>query len=351
MTTQTIAIDPGFGNIKIAWFDAGGNIQTRVIPSVVGIGQVSDLRMLGLDRQRKRRSRPFTVSFGNISYLVGENVHRHAPPIEDLDHRRLSEGTVSQGLYYAALGQAINGHPTGVNLALGFPVELLKDKERAKAALQAVRSWLVGCHQFELDGRPVELEVEQIKVAAQPVGAYMDWGSDDNGQWIQGVEALKKPVAICDIGFNTIDLFSIEGGEIVDRSTQGDDLGMHRVAETVRSYIAENHRIDLSLHEADDLIRQYLKTGQVILSCADGDVDLSPVIGQALGQALIDIRTFIKKYWQTGRQFYKLIFAGGGTESWRAPLLRDNPVAYLPADPVTSNVRGLLKRARRIFKG
>ncbi len=348
MNTLILAGDPGFGNFKFAWLGKQNHIETCVIPSVAGIGQISDLSLLGLGRQRKQ-ARPYTVGWGGVEYLVGANVHRHAEPIEDLDKLRLTEGGVNRSLMYAALGQAVNGQPTPVKLMLGFPVELLKDKERARIALRALRGWLEGQHRFTVDGRAVDLTVLEVKGAAQPVGAYLDWGMDNAGQWVRETEALQRPVGVCDLGFNTLDLFSLEGGEVTDRETAGGDLGMHRVAATVKRFLYHNYRVELGLHRCDDLVQEYLKTGQVIFYCAAGDIDLSGVVQQALEKAFTDIREFIRAHWGGGAQFHTLIFTGGGAQAFRPQFLRYYPAAYLPADMVTSNARGLLKRAVRVF--
>ena len=49
--------------------------------------------------------------------------------------------------------------------------------------------------------------------------------------------AIKTPVAVADIGFNTLDLFAVENGQVIARFTDGDTLGMHRVADTLGRYV------------------------------------------------------------------------------------------------------------------
>ncbi len=365
MNTHTkIAIDPGFGGIKIAWFDEHGQMRTLVIPSVVGLGQITDLSMLGLGRQRKT-AKPLTVEFSTaplsngrgdnghaplVRFLVGENVHRHGEPIEDLDYSRLSQGQVSQALLYAALGSAVNGRPVQANLMLGFPVEIMKDKPLAQSHLRAIRSWLIGPHCFTIDGRPVQIEISQVKAIAQPVGSYFDWGLDNTGQWMREKAALQKPIGVCDVGFNTVDLFSVENGEIVDRFTAGDTLGMHRVAQAIQRHVRERHAVKWSMHQADDLVRHYLSGQGAHLYCADGEIDLSGIVRQALDQTAIDLNEFIKSRWQNGRQFYQIIITGGGAQALRDSFLYHYPTANIRPNPVVANARGLLRWAQRAFK-
>jgi hypothetical protein len=356
ITYTKIAIDPGFGGIKIAWFDDSGHLHTQVVPSVVGLGQVGDLSMLGLGRQRKT-VKPFTIGFepngkatGRIYFLVGENVHRHGEPIEDLNYLRLSEGQVIRALLYAALGNAVNGHPIRASVMFGFPVEIMKDKPAAQAHLRNIRAWFPGLHCFSVDGRQVQVEIDQVKAIAQPVGAYFDWGLDNAGEWVREKDALKKPIGVCDVGFNTIDLFSVESGEIVDRFTDGDTLGMHRVARAIQRHVRDQHGVQWSLHQADALVRSHLDGHGALFYCADGEIDLSGVVKQALDQAATSINEFITARWGKSRQFYRIIITGGGAEALRTSLLRHHPAAYIPQDPVCANARGLLKWAQRAFK-
>jgi hypothetical protein len=232
----------------------------------------------------------------------------------------------------------------------GFPVEIMKDKPLAQSHLRGLRAWSIGSHCFTIDGRPVQVEILQVKAIAQPVGSYLEWGLDDAGQWGREKAALQKPIGVADIGFNTVDLFSVENAEIVDRFTAGDTLGMHRVAQAIQRHVRERHAVKWSMHQADTLVRHYLAGRGAYFNCADGEIDLSGIVRQALDQTTIDINEYIRARWGNGRQFYKLIITGGGAQALRDTLLRHYPTAYLPPDPVTANARGLLKWAQRSFK-
>ncbi|MCP4593464.1 MAG: hypothetical protein GY842_22230, partial [bacterium] len=67
-----LGVDPGFGNFKIALVKDGA-IKVVVVPSVVGVGE-TDLGMLSLGDlgRRRRQTVPDRVTFGGVTYLVGE---------------------------------------------------------------------------------------------------------------------------------------------------------------------------------------------------------------------------------------------------------------------------------------
>jgi len=341
------AVDLAFSSMKTAWFDQA-EINTAVVPSVVGIGHLRDLGAMGLGR-RQSHARPHQVAWSGYDYLVGENVHRHTDPIEDLGYSRLAEGLLNRALVYSILGASLNGQPTEIDLMVCLPVEITGDRERSRETMRALRSWLRGGHQFSLDGRPVETTIGAIKAVAQPVGAYLDWGMTNQGDWLRDREALQKPVGVCDIGFLSVDLFGIEGAQIVDRYTAGAKLGMHRVARAIRAHLMDHYDVTISLAQADALMRDYVERCRVTFSCAAGDINLAPVIQQALEEAFTAIQEFVVSNWGNGRQFYRSIFTGGGAAALRGDLLRRYPLAYIPPDPVTSGVRGALKRAGRVF--
>lgn len=353
LTTQIIGIDPGFHGYKLAWTDAGG-IRTALIPSVVGIGQITDLSHLGLGK-RKPKETPMSINFTGtghapVSYLVGSGVHHYAEPVSDLDYQRLSDSLAARSLTYAALGQALNGHPTEARLMLGFPVEVTADKDKFKDVVKGLRGWLVGRHQFNLDGRAVDAQINQVRAVAQPVGSYFDWGMDLTGEWTQSEASLEMPVAVLDIGFNTIDLFAVQNGQIVNRYTGGNNLGMHRVARTVARFVEEQHSIRWGLHQADDMVKEFIARKQAVFYCADGEVDLSGIITQAMEQNFTAINEFVSERWQNGRQFYRLLITGGGAEAMREQFLTRYPAAYIPSEPVFANARGLLKWGLRVLK-
>jgi len=272
-----IGLDPGFGGVKAAYtWREGAYVAT--VPSVVGVGE-TDMGLLSLGALgRRRRSRqPDQVTFDKITYLVGESVARYARPVERMDFLRLSDGPELRALFYDVvfrlLGEACpeqkrrgqhqgNGSARSfqdrltINVMVGLPVEVMADREQARATLRALRGWMATRHKYALNGREVTLDVENVKVMAQPAGTFFAWGLNSQGTWVRGQSALRAPVAICDIGFHTLDLFTVEGGEVVARFTGGDTVGMRRAAELIISTVRTGHGVDLSLHEADALVRE-----------------------------------------------------------------------------------------------
>ncbi len=325
-------------------------MKQTTIPSVVGVDTgKADLGMLSLgnfSRKRRKAARPHVVAWNGATYLVGAGVERFARPIERMSFQRLSDGPDTRALTYAALGTLFPSGEHHCNLMVGFPVEVLKDAEKGKRTLQTLRQWLQGEHEFTLDGGTYSIRIQSIRAMPQPAGGFFAWGLDDSGAWARSPQDLKALVGVCDIGFNTLDLFGVQGGQTQVEYTDGDTAGARRAAEVLMDIVQRQYGVRLSRHEAD----AYLRQSAPILSCAAGDIDLGPTVQQALSMAAADITDFINRRWeQQARLRYKL-FTGGGAMLFRRYLTQEYPDAVLLPDTVTANALGLARYGRRIWK-
>lgn len=347
---RRLALDPGFGSCKAATIMDDGRPAVAVVPSVVGVGQ-TDLGLLSLGQVGRRRTpdRPLTVTFDGADYLVGAGVARYARPIERMDFNRLADGPDLRAMLYATLHTLFHQEVSRIALLVGLPVEVMADEKMGKQTLQRLRSWLVGAHTFTVEGQGATLAVAAVEAMAQPAGSYFAWGLDNAGRWARANGDLKVPVGICDIGFNTVDLFSVQGGQIVARFTGGDTLGIRRAAGLLAQSAHERYGRKLSLHEADALLRQR----KPLLYTADGEVDVVVQVRQALETATEAIVALLEERWGNGRQFVHLLFTGGGSELLREALLQHYPYGVVLPDPVTANALGLARYAQRpgVFPG
>jgi hypothetical protein len=182
---------------------------------------------------------------------------------------------------------------------------------------------------------------------AQPAGTFFAWGLSDQGKWVRDSCSLKAPVAICDIGFHTLDLFTVEGGEVMARFTGGDTVGMRRAAELIINAVRTGHGVSLSLHEADALARQRRPR----LYTSGGEKDLGAQVDQALETTAAAVVTFVEGQWGNGRQFAHLLFTGGGAEALRPTLLRQYPQGVVLPNALTANAVGLARYAARVYGG
>ncbi len=344
---MVIGLDPGFGGIKVACIE-NERLTTAHIPAVVGVG-TTDLGLLSLGAlgRRRRRTEPDTVAFGGVAYLVGENVHRYARPVERMDFHRLSGGAELQAAIYAALARVFEPGRHETPVLLGLPVEVMADRAHALDVLRAIRSWLVGEHAFAVNGEEYVVNVLEVRAMPQPAGTFFAWGLDDTGRWARSKEDLRALVAICDIGFNTLDLFAVEGGDVVGRFTAGDTVGMRRAAELLAQTLRRRYGLDMSLHEADALLRQ--RSPRVYVA-GEGSVSVAEMARQALETTAAYVVRFLEERWGRGKQFARVLFTGGGAEALRDVLMRQYPYGEVLPEPVTANAVGLARYAARVWR-
>ena len=344
--SHILGLDPGFGGFKLAEITPEG-ITTAYLPAVVGIGD-TDTGLLSLDGLGKRRNghTPRAVSWDGVRYLVGTGVARYARPLQRLDFQRLANGPELRALTYGVLAQGLGPGEHEASLIIGLPVKVMADRDLATTTLKGLRKWLVGDHEFQVDDAICNVTVHQVKALAQPVGAFFAWGLNDAGRWRRSPDDLKAPVGVCDIGFNTLDLFAVEGGQVIARFTGGETLGMRRAAELLADLVRRAHGVSLALPQADALLRE--KSPAIYVDGQQRSVH--SLAAQALDATAADALAYIERHWGDGRQFAHLLFTGGGSQALRTPLLRTWPHGLILPHPLTANAAGLARYARRVFK-
>ena len=323
-------------------------MQAIHVPSTVGVG-TTDLGGLTLgDFSKGQRSEtPHVVEWGKTSrYLVGENVAQFARPLESLDFQRFSDGLGMRALTYAVLGLLLGGGTHILSIMLGLPVEVLENEDLAQKIKREIRNWLEGEHVFSVNGIQTCLNIMRTAIMPQPAGTFFARGMNDLGQWVKSKDDFESTLAICDVGFNTLDVFTLQGGKILRRFTGGDTAGMRRAVELLRRALETQYQVKYSLQEADALIRK----GNPSISHISGKIDLTDLVSEARKTAGAGINTFLNEHWGNGRQFDQIVFTGGGAAALKDTLLEQYPLGILVPDPVIANALGLARYGRRVFE-
>lgn len=345
---KNIAIDPGFDSFKAAEARPDDTYLEVSIPSVVGIG-TTDLGLLDIDSvggKKAKRNKPLTITFAGEEYLVGQHVSDYARPIERLDFNRLTDAPELRALTYATLYKILDGGENETAIIIGLPVEVLQSPDAAET-VKTLSEWLVGAHTFSVNGKTASVTVSNLRVRAQPLGAFFDWGLGSNGEWARTAAEWKKQIAVLDLGFNTLDLFALREGNIVGRYTGGDTVGMRRAAATLADHIRRTTGRSLSLQEANALLRDCAGGRKPILSINGSETPLVPLVRQALNAAAGEVTAFVARQWGNGRQFDQILLTGGGALALKDQLTKSLPHAIMLENPVTANARGLAKYAQR----
>ena len=98
-----------------------------------------------------------------------------------------------------------------INLWVGLPIATLMGADAA-ATHKAVPEFLRGPHTWTANGVAHEIDVNNVIVASQPVGALFDYLLTEQGEMLPDKKALfKQELGILGIGMNTVDLLVVAG--------------------------------------------------------------------------------------------------------------------------------------------
>jgi hypothetical protein len=312
----TIGFDMGMGALKL-WSKPGG---LQLVSQVANNGRahLAD-GIVGL----KSRKRPILVAGDFGSFYVGPAAHEHGRPVENLDFDRLTGAPEMRVLLYAALAQYQDEHgpfDESLSLMVGLPLQMMTG-ESAKDFQKGVKAWLVGTHEFNVDGVSHRIEVESVRQTSQPVGALFDYVMDEK---LKVVADPRDEVGVISVGFNTVELLVVKDGGAVERFTRGNTLGVRRLLDLI------NRDSLYSLGELDGSLR------------AGG---LRSEMKNALPVWSREVNGEIERVWGIShKRFAKVLIVGGGALLLKEMLtLQFGHKAWLPSDPVLSIARGLWK--------
>lgn len=311
-------------------------VFTAFLPSKVGVGttHLGALSLVGFDKKR-RSEEPIQIVSDDGAYLVGANVERYAQVLERFDAGKYTNSPELRSIMRAMLAQLVDGGSSEVAIVAALPIEVMAAAD-SKNTIKGIESWLLGEHCFTYDGKEAHVNVRAVKAIAQPVGAFFAWGLDLNGNWArEEADLTEASVAVLDSGFNTLDLLLVKQGRIEKRFTGGDDLGVRVAAEEIANALNARYGIKWSMHEVDELIREYLDKRKVTRIFAGKKTDLTPVIAQALNTLATRTVDYVQRTWRGASDFSYVLVVGGGALALDGQIKRHIPHAAIPTNPVT----------------
>jgi hypothetical protein len=316
-TTILIGFDAGMGAIKLYGESGGLQFQSQVAHN----GTQKVAAVMGLSRQIA----PLHVRSAQGSFYVGPDAHAWGREVENLNYDRLAGAPEMFALLFGSLTRYIQKHgpfDRPLSIVVGMPQEPLSGDE-AQGNINAVKKWMTGKHQWQADGEDYTVEIAEVKVTSQPVGALFDYLLSADGRFIPNRKAaFKSEVGIISIGFNTIELLVVQDRKIVQKFTAGTTAGVRRLLELVPNSKA------YTLGELDSLLRSNSLDIKAALPIWESEV--AGVINQHWGD--------------TWKRFNKILLVGGGAALLKNTLpYKFNGRAYVPDNPVSSISRGLYK--------
>jgi len=307
-----LALDPGYGNTKIC-------VNGKVAYTQSAISRPQSIGLAGIGMKTATQVR--TIKVDGYEFAIGPGAwhwgslrsSRDYSAIASPERRALAFGTLAEVL------------PPGEHafdlMVVGLPVPLLQDQTQAEAVLSRLKFYK-GNHEFSVDKAHYSLDIQKLKVLAQPVGAYANWLLD--GDLRQRKGGRQAEVGVLDLGMNTLDLYALRDGQVEPRFVGGDKVGVRRLLELLTSNGHDPEELDADL-----------RNGR-----------LKPNQGQ-MESWLGEVLAAVERVWPSLRRFSAVIPTGGGAvvlgDLFRAALLSKGASVGWPEDPITANVLGLWK--------
>jgi len=312
MNIKTIAVDPGYGSIKVRL-----NNETCLMHAAVA--RIKEVGMAGIGM--KTASQAETIRIGWNTFAVGEGAWNWGEPLTNRDYSALTS-IERMALVFAAIARILEpGEYEAEGMVIGLPVNLLMDETQGQAIMGGLKAYK-GLHEFSTAKGQYKLSIQKLKALAQPVGAYADWLLDDELRIRKN--GRQAEVAILDVGMNTLDLYVVQDGKVLPRFIGGAKVGVRRLLEILNS----------NGHDPEELDAQ-LRSGR-----------LKPSKEQ-LESWLSEVLAAIERTWPSLRRFTTVIPAGGGAvllgDLLRLALITKGAAVNWPEDPAITNVNGLWK--------
>lgn len=331
-----MGLDVGYGYVKSAWTEGGGEPQFNIMPSGAAL-----LSLLPADASGGRNL------CGGVEVLVdGEVWVAGANPGEFQTSVRQLHADYAATPEYLALAYAAvvkSGHPVIDELVTGLPMSHYLDTERRARLVKR----LTGKHPVR-GGRSVS--VERVSVVPQPMGAvFMLLGAAGSGRVDRDLVGRIASTGTCtlsiDPGFYSTDYVLVKNKGIRDRSAGTSTIAISAVLDETAKRIGVRYpgvrvsreRLELALREA----AKEILVGKFNVAFREILVDVSRDLGRRLS---VEILESIR-----GEDAVDVVLLSGGGSALFDEQVRSafpNSIVHVVDSPQLANARGFLARAR-----
>lgn len=336
-----IALDIGYRNTIIGWI-TNRHIQTAGLTSIFGRGHIRNMGTLeaGLNKAEIREA--YNLTYNDISQVVGHNAHLHVKNIDGFKQHRFEDAATMKPLTYTALAQ-LPPTTTEISTVIGLPISVME--KTGERTIRGIRNWLGGHHSFNLDGINHTIQIDKIRGLAQPLGTWARFMFNDLGEWLHDKYA---PCIVIDLGSYTLDILSIENRKLTPSQTIGENVGTHLAAENLSKQIRLKFGLDITLHQADLLLRNSLEHNRNVFYHPKGSDDITELIETALSDTFLKHNRIIADTLKNA-VYRHLIGTGGGMLYHKAELIGEYPDLQISNDPINDNAAGLTIMAQKLF--
>ncbi len=319
----TIGCDLGQSSLKLV--GANGSLQFASTAALFS-GMVSDFGF------GKKRRKPLVIEGDHGKLWVGHEAHSYGTAIENIDFERLTGTTEMRYILYGAMSEYMRQFGAidqPVRLMVGLPFQMLQGEEATVTkSKREVIGWMSGRHSWETDGVAHEMNVADVRLYPQALGAPVDYAMTMDGKPVDAErqKILTYENGTVNIGSSTVETLVIEGNKNTHKFNGGKRIGVFQLWKRV------DPRGAYSFGEFEAKLRT---------DTLPDSMDVEP----HLESWYSEVSGFVNSMWgESWRRFHRVFLVGGGSILLEKFLRnRFNGKVVMMEDPVMSVSRGLYK--------
>ncbi len=354
--TYYVGYDPGTGGSSMSVTpvtEDGKKLPTRrlTIPSLYGMVNFSKLvndRSLRttatLASVLKKEEQEIAVGYNQKEYGVGPlaalaGVNATNAKNAEKRYTDIYSRIVFLGMFgYLTDEDDIDDTDVEARIVTGLPMSLFVKKTR-----DGVRKNLEGLHPFTWNGKPRRVNAFVGTVTREGIKALATYGDEESRQ------------AVVDIGTRTINVGQTIGQKVLPEFCNANTLGIGKVHDGLIGTLKTEHRISISMKEADEITRAYVAERPLptVLkgNSALPERDIRDIVAKYHENEWTAIDLFIDQSWNeegtdVGSNLRKIVCIGGGSKVWGKKLTAKFPQAFVPQqseeEAILANVEAYL---------
>jgi len=313
-----IAVDDGYGNIKVVVQDESGEIRTQVVPTHFAPGAHG-----GLMNASDGSFDTMVLQTGGQTYTVGDSTQHSTTEFDDFPYNPANRAVVRY-----AIAQAGVPNDAEYVLAVGLPIGqfYVGNNKHQKMIDQKIAHHREPV--FHITDRSVELSAPQaVQCFPQSVMAGLQAMPDED------IETF----AVVDIGHRTTDVTVLTQGRVAFQRCGGlMDLGVSAAQRVFRGQIENRFQINFEKsYEKAFLAKKLRISGQVY--------DVSEEWSLAVRQTGESIRQAVEQIIRPIHSIDAILLIGGGAYVFEEILKESWPQTQRTEDPVFANAHAWLE--------
>jgi len=321
---------------KLAVFDLGygcvkatdGETVIEPFASVDGDAPVNDLGDVDM-----LKAPGHVVTVAGNPRLYGKTAIDHSKNVRELFTRqRTEQRDLMRVLFYAALGEL--GTTGAIDIVTGLPLAWLDDKG-------ALVETLKGSHTFDYDGDRRTVNVENVIVLPQALGAFFGQILDNTGRLCNRSLATGR-IGVIDVGSYTTGYALIDNFDYIAKGSGSDTTALHQAWERLAGDLRSKYGLEYGLHQVD-----YIMLNGQKVTLQGKKEDVSFLVEMATAQLASDVIAGARGRWGNALDFDAILLVGGGARWVRDAVQQVYPHTRFIEDAHLANLAGFWAYGRR----